>query len=71
MSLGGSGSRVTFQLVILACFGTFSTEMINFWMKVNMYIAEIRDWSLVTGRGATKWEYCRSKTGCPPSFEAE
>ena len=26
----------------------------------------LRDWSLITGRGATKWENCGSKTFCAP-----
>ena len=27
---------------------------------------DVRDWSLITGRGATKWENCRSETFCVP-----
>ena len=30
------------------------------------HVLVVRDWSLITGRGATKWENCESETFPPP-----
>ena len=40
---------------------TGSTLHISF-----QFMVHIRHWSLITGRGATKWENRRSETFCPP-----
>ena len=38
---------------------------------VTLWKAHIRDWSLITGRGATKWENRRSETFLPPSRQGK
>ena len=64
LDLPGKHRTIIVCLIGLPYYTTYSinARSVNA-LSINIHVQfEVRDWSLITGRGATKWENRRSET---------